>query len=83
MAADYLGNLFWCVLPKLPGRSRKERVSVLWGEVQHFYRTYNVCDKLDNLVETMIRKDKKTPPKLRGKAAQVRALVPFGVELAE
>ena len=31
----------------------------------------------------MIRKDKKTPPKLRGKAAQVRALVPFGVQLAE
>ena len=46
VAADYLGNLFWSALPKLPGRSRKERVSVLWGEVQAFYKTYNVCDKL-------------------------------------
>ena len=83
VAADYLGNLFWSVLPKLPGRSRKERVSALWGEVQGFYKTYNVCDKLSNLVETMIRKDQSSPPKLRGKAAEVRALVPFGEQLAD
>ena len=83
VAADYLGNLFWSVLPKLPGRSRTERVSVLWGEVQHFYKTYKVCDKLGNLVETMIRKNQSSPPKLRGKAAEIRALVPFGVQLAE
>ena len=84
VSADYLGNLFWSVLPKLPGRSRKEQVSVLWIEVQHFYTTYKVCDKLQHtLVETMIRKDQSSPPKLRGKAAEIRALVPFGVQLAE
>ena len=57
-------------------------MSALWGEVQGFYKTYNVCDKLSNLVETMIRKDQSSPPKLRGKAAEVRALVPFGEQLA-
>ena len=58
-------------------------MSALWGEVQGFYKTYNVCDKLSNLVETMIRKDQSSPPKLRGKAAEVRAFVPFGEQLAD
>ena len=31
----------------------------------------------------MIRKDQSSPPKLRGKAAEVRALVPCGEQLAD
>jgi hypothetical protein len=41
-----------------------------------------VPDRLDGLTEGMI-KEKKSAPKQRGRAAQVRYLLPFAARLAE
>ena len=82
VAADFLGNLFYCVMQKLPGNSRKERCQSLWELIQVFYDKKDVQDRLQTLIPTMVRQGNKAP-KLRGGAAVVRALVPFAVVLAE
>ena len=81
VAADFLGNLFWMVLPKLGGHNLKERTTSLWLRTRAFYEANNVEDRLKNLVPTILKQPKKSP-KLRCSAAQCRALVPFGLEIA-
>ena len=49
--------------------------------MQTFYRENNVADRLTSMHRNMIRQQSK-PPLLRASAAQVRALVPCGHELA-
>ena len=82
IAADFLGALFWYMQQhKMPGNSVKERTAELWTRVQAFYTANAVTDRLQNLVPTMIRQQKKWP-KLRSSAAQCRALIEFGYQLA-
>ncbi len=57
------------------------RCAKLWAELQEWYRENRVEDKFDNMYESMIKQDKKSP-KLRGKAAEIRGVVPFGEVLA-
>lgn len=78
---DYLGNLFWHVLPQLPGNNRKEKVSSLFMKIDEFYRRQPTDSRLDDLTALMIKAPKKGP-KLRSKAAEARGLIPFGLELA-
>ena len=80
--ADVIGNVFWDALPKLAAGTRKEQVKVLWQMIQVYYQAAKVPDRLDSLTEEMI-KDQKKPPKQRGRAAQVRYLLPFAARLAE
>jgi hypothetical protein len=84
VSADFLGNLFQLFLErrKLPGASAKERCSSLWARIQDFYRAHQVEDKLQGLRTTMICQEGKAP-KLRCSAAQCRALVPLGKQLAD
>jgi len=80
--ADVIGNVFWDALPKIHQPPRKEQVKVLWQMIQLYYKDARVPDRLDSLTEEMI-KDKKKAPKQRGRAAQVRYLLPFAAKLAE
>ena len=80
VAADILGNVFWMCLPRLPG-TRKQRVTRLFQRIRDFYQAGHVAHKLGALTEKMIKMPDK-PPKLRGKAAEVRAVVPFGKQFA-
>lgn len=82
VAADFLGNLFFMLLSKFPGANMKLRCSALFVELQGWYARNDVTSRLDNLTVSMIRQPKK-PPKLRAKAAEARALVPFALEMAE
>ena len=50
--------------------------------MQDFYATNNVVDRLTSMIPTTIRQTNKAPL-LRASAAQVRALVPCGQQLAE
>jgi hypothetical protein len=80
-AAYFLGNLFWHCLPRLPGRNKQQKVASLWSRIAAFY-TRNTCEtKYDALTVLMIKKNKEGPC-LRGSAAEIRSLVPFGLELA-
>ena len=82
VTADYLGNLFVMIANKLPGANFKSRVEALWLKIQKFYEDYKVEDRLHMLLPTMLKQSKKAP-KLRGSAAQVRALVPCALKLSQ
>ena len=80
--AEVIGNVFWEVLPLLPRNNRGEQVKLLWSQIQEYYVVARVPDRLDNLTEEMIKCQGKSP-KQRGRAAQVRYLLPFAAKLAE
>ena len=68
-------------MPLMLVRSRAEQVKVLWAMVKASYDEATVHDTLDNLTEEMIKVPAKAP-KQRGKATQVRHLLPFAARLA-
>ena len=76
VTADFVGNLLLLLSTKYAGNNVKDRVAILWGKIQEFYNEFDVQDRLQNLVDTMLKQPKKAP-KLRASAAQCRALVPF------
>ena len=83
IAPVYLGGLFHLVLSdKTVGQNVEQRCEWLWRQVQNFYTLHATKDKLHNLTVKMI-KPKKGSIELSGNAAQVRALIPFGLELVE
>lgn len=75
---DFLGNFFWYTLPKL-APTRKAAVQALWQELRQWYSDNAVENRMLTLTETMLRKKANSSPKVRSKAAEARALVPFGV----
>ena len=75
VGADALGNVFKVLASKQKGRNKTERVHGLWRRVQRYYSENKVADKLPKLTVEMIQQSGK-PPKLRGSAGCVRALVP-------
>jgi hypothetical protein len=81
ITADFLGNLFYFILVKFEGDSRRARCQNLWLRLQSWYDLHGVTDRLGELKVTML-KQPKTPPKLRSKAAEARALVPFAKYIA-
>ena len=81
VAATFLANILWCIVPKLAGRTLPEKVSTLFGLMKQFYSRNHTENTYDNFVLTMLKQPKKGP-ELRGKAAQIRGLVPFVAELA-
>jgi len=80
--ADVIGNVFWDSLPLLRAPPRKEQVKQLWNMIQFYYKDAGVPDRLDGLTTEMIKEDNK-PPRQKGRAAQVRYLLPFAAKLAE
>jgi hypothetical protein len=81
ITADFLGNLFFLLLGKVEGRNRTQKVQNLWLKLQDWYARNGVEDRLEQLKVTMIKQQAKAP-KLRSKAAQARALVPFAKEIS-
>jgi hypothetical protein len=82
VCADFLGNLFWMLLPHQDGANNKERVATLFLKIQDYYKVNNVDSRLNSLTELMIRKSSSASPKLRASAAEARALVGFAVQEA-
>ena len=82
VATDCLGNLFLEVLRLLPG-TRAERVSDLWHHMKQWYVVHRPHSQLQTLTWEMIKKDATSPAKLRAKAGECRALIPFGAALAK
>jgi hypothetical protein len=81
ITADWLAGLFLYTLPKLEGHTQKHRLQTLWQQLQSFYKENAVTARLDMLIFSMLKKNNAFP-KLRAKAAESRALVPFGLQLA-
>lgn len=87
VAADFMGNLMYYILPKFPGTNQQERCSAMFRNIQAYYRTTSPGNRLDNLTPLMLRKvSKKTSkmgsPKLRASAGEARALAPWTLQIA-
>ena len=80
ITANFLGNLFKAALNKYPGNNQKDRCNGLFADINKYYKDNQITSRLDNLYPTMIQQDGKQP-KLRGKAAECRFLVPFAQSL--
>ena len=81
--ADLVGNLFAeLVNNHLPGPSREARVKGLWAKLQRWNRTNRPEGCFDNLTWEMIQQKSGSAPKLRGKGAEVRHILPFAIEMA-
>lgn len=86
VGADVVGCFFWELLITpglLAGNNKDERLHTLWTRLQAFYDRVKPPCRLDNLTETMIRKDAKTKPKLNVKGGECRHIVPFAAELSK
>ena len=74
-AADFLGGLLWTLLPFFAGSTQKVRCQNMFLDIRAFYTAHNVDSRYDNFSVKMFHT--KQLYKLRGKAAEVRALVPW------
>ena len=82
VGADLLGNLLCMILPKMPGSTIEEKVSGIWEECLDYYDRWKIQDKIKDLHGKDFRGTTTTPPKMKGSAAQIRALIQFGKEMA-
>jgi len=82
VAADFLGNFLKIISHKFDAPTHEQRVQKLWADIKQFYKSYKVDSQLDALTSGMIQAPGK-PPKLRAKAAEVRALVPYALDVSE
>ena len=76
VAADFMGSSFKELLKLMPGRNVKVRCQELFQYITAWYDVHDVKDRLVGLRPGGIQQSRK-PPKLKGNAATVRALVPF------
>ena len=84
IGADFLGNLFEMVLPKLPGNNKPARCKSLWLEMESYYEKYDVKDRMKGFSYNNLRSSMDLAPKLHGgNAASCRALIQFGHLLAQ
>ena len=82
VTADFLGNLLYYLVDKMAGPTKEMRCQNLFLEIEQWYQLFRVTARFDNLTLSMLRKGSASP-KLRGKAAEVRMLVPFGHAAAQ
>lgn len=82
IGADILGNLLKLLVTKVEGRTEADRCRTLFLEMQAYYKQHAVGSRLDALNPRMYAAPGKAP-KLRGKAAEVRHLVPFVSQVAD
>ena len=81
VAADIAGNVFEAVLPHMAGTNNSQRVDKLRSELEDWYKSENISEKIDRLKleswRTSTDSGKAGAPKLKAKAAAIRHLVPF------
>ena len=75
----FLGGIFLEVLAQpCYGGNQTQRLVRLWGLVRRFYADYGVTDRLSRLNQNMIKNHLSSLG-----AAEARALIPFGVQMAD
>ena len=83
VSADVLGSYFLVLSKKFPGRGLAAQVKELYKDIKTWYRNNNVESRLDDLKPSMLKKEEKgSKPKLRSKAAECRALIPYALDSA-
>ena len=82
ISPNFLASLLLLLLPNFDGRNVAGRCSAMFGSLQQWYKDNGIESKLDQLTPSMLKTPKK-PPHLRGKGAEIRALVPWVHSLAQ
>ena len=72
VGADWLGQRFSFLLPKMRVGNRAARVADFCKRNQGLYTTHPCSSRLDNLTETMLRKSPAHAPKLKAHAAEAK-----------
>ena len=81
VAPVFMGGLFHLIITDAYyGQNEEARVAWLWRQIQGFYDREGTADRLFSLTKTMI-KPKKGAIELAGSGSQIRALVPFCLQL--
>lgn len=83
ISQQFLGSTFKHIAKKIPERSFELQCKALHSKMKFFYRSTEVSSRLDMLKPTMIQAAGKPFPKLRAKAGETRALVPFCMLLCQ
>lgn len=75
---DVIAHFFHELLPRMQGSTERSRCYELFGLLLKFYKAYNVEDRLQTLeVKNFTVEAADKPNKMKCKAAEARALVPF------
>ena len=83
MTPVFLGGLFHLILSdRQYGQNEGQRCEWLWSQIQAFYRQEKPKDQLHDLTVRMV-KPKKGSIELSGSGAQIRALIPFALQLVQ
>ena len=78
VAADFAGNCMYLLAQKhFAGNRHEERLKHMWLDFKHWYKVTKCENQYNAMTATMIRKKASSSPKLRGKAGEVRSLVPW------
>ena len=81
VAADYTGQLYKFLLPRLGGRNPSLGLDVLWKGIQSGYERHPTKSKLDTLTAAMLSPSARVP-RLKCCAAEYRAMVPIALDFA-
>ena len=76
MAADCCGNALVMLASIVPGTRVAERFEASWQRLCRWFRDHVIIYRLQNITPSMVRQP-HISPKLRGSAAQWRAIVAF------
>ena len=83
VSADFLGSYLLFLSKKFPGRGLAAQIKEMYKDIKTWYRSNNIEARLDDLKPSMLKKDEKnSKPKLRSKAAECRALIPYALDSA-
>ena len=84
VGADFAGNAFEELLPRLAGNTKEQRCSTLNDKLQSHYERRGVQDRIKTLGPlSFARPSANQPAKLKGSAAQVRNVIPFVQEFCD
>ena len=83
VGADLFGNLLFLVCKHNSGSTEEQRVASVWRDIKQWYVQNQVANQFQSIAKLMIRKKASSSPKLRGKAAEIRSLIPWAVDITE
>ena len=84
VAADFAGNVMWLLTDRhFPGNSFDERLSAMWSDLRAWYKANRCENQFNAITRTMLRQKASKSPKLKGKAGEIRYLVPWLKDVTE
>ena len=82
VGADFLGNVIYLLATKhFPGNTLEERVANVFSDIKSWYQRVGCENRYNAMTVTMVRAKPGKSPKLKGKAGEIRHLIPWGEDV--